>query len=89
MGVLLGIIHFDHSVQCELFLWGFIIGYLIVLGLSLATEVWICVVAMRGSILDTAPRSSMQYILYIRLGFKTQQNVMVFFDNLFYRNYAD
>lgn len=34
----------------------------------MATEIWICVVAMRGSILDTAPRASMQYILYTRLG---------------------
>jgi hypothetical protein len=28
----------------------------------------ICVVAMRGSILNTAPRASMQYILYFRVG---------------------
>lgn len=68
LGVLLGVIHFDNSVQCVLYLWAFVVGYLVVLGLSMATEVWICVVAMRGSILDTAPRASMQYILYTRLG---------------------
>lgn len=31
-------------------------------------EVCIIVVSLRGSILNTAPRSSMQYLLYIRLG---------------------
>lgn len=66
--MLLGVIHFDHSIVCVRYLWGFILGYLAVLGLSMATEVWICIVAMRGSILDTTPRASMQYILYVRLG---------------------
>lgn len=55
-------------MECVQYLWIFVIVYLILMALSMATEAWICVVAMRGSILDTAPRASMQYILYLRLG---------------------
>lgn len=78
LGVLLGVIHFDITIQCVRYLWGFILGYLVVLGLSMATEIWICIVAMRGSILDTAPRASMQYILYIRLGKKANPDEFKF-----------
>lgn len=61
-------VKFDTSAECVLQLWEFILSYLIVLGLSLLSEFAICVVAMRGSILDTTPRASMQHLLYIRLG---------------------
>lgn len=68
LGVLLGVIHFDLSQQCIRLLWEFIIGYLVLLGLAMINELAIAVVALRGSILDTGPRASMQYILYIRVG---------------------
>lgn len=35
---------------------------------SICTELAICIVSMRGSILDTGPRASMHYWLYIKLG---------------------
>ncbi|XP_063923643.1 diacylglycerol lipase-alpha-like isoform X2 [Zophobas morio] len=65
--VLLSLSTFANLEKCELQLLGLVVGYLVILGLSMAIELAICVVAMRGSILDTTPRSSMQYILYFRL----------------------
>ncbi|KAL1488240.1 hypothetical protein ABEB36_015195 [Hypothenemus hampei] len=67
LGVVLYVVEYDKSVQCVLLLWGLVVGYLIILLLSMIIELAVCVVALRGSILDTTPRSSMQYILYIRL----------------------
>lgn len=67
LGVVLFAIDYDKSVHCVMLLWGLVVGYLVILVLSMAIEVCICVVAMRGSILDTKPRASMQYILYLRL----------------------
>ncbi|XP_066255734.1 diacylglycerol lipase-alpha isoform X3 [Euwallacea similis] len=67
LGIVLFVVKYDKSVQCVLLLWGLIVGYLAILLLSMVLELAVCVVALRGSILDTGPRSSMQYILYIRL----------------------
>lgn len=36
--------------------------------MSICTECAICIVSMRGSILDTGPRATMHYWLYIKLG---------------------
>jgi hypothetical protein len=66
--VLLSLATFKNLDKCELQLLGLVVGYLVILGLSMAIELAICVVAMRGSILNTAPRASMQYILYFRVG---------------------
>ncbi|KRT83150.1 hypothetical protein AMK59_3055, partial [Oryctes borbonicus] len=68
LGVLLGIVYFDCSIQCIKLLWEFILGYLTILAICMISEVLISVVSLRGSILNTAPRASMQYLLYIRLG---------------------
>jgi sn1-specific diacylglycerol lipase len=65
--VLLSLATFKNLDKCELQLLGLVVGYLVILGLSMAIELAICVVAMRGSILNTAPRASMQYILYFRV----------------------
>uniref|UniRef100_A0A182QMX0 sn-1-specific diacylglycerol lipase n=1 Tax=Anopheles farauti TaxID=69004 RepID=A0A182QMX0_9DIPT len=59
--------HFDRSEHCILQLWYFQIGYMILLAVCMSLELSICVVSMRGSILDTEPRSSMQYLLYARV----------------------
>lgn len=75
LGVVLFVIEYDKSVQCVMLLWGLVVGYLVILILSMAVEVCICAVAMRGSILDTGPRASMQYILYLRLS-KYNQKVL-------------
>lgn len=67
LAVLLGIIEFDKTVDCVNLLWQFVIAYLVLLCLSLVNELLICIVSMRGSILNTKPRASMQYLLYVRL----------------------
>ncbi|XP_069685580.1 diacylglycerol lipase-alpha isoform X2 [Periplaneta americana] len=65
---MLGIVEFDRSVRCVALLWEHILGYLAILTGSLLVELFISVVAMRGSILDTEARAPMRYLLYIRLG---------------------
>uniref|UniRef100_A0A182T424 Sn1-specific diacylglycerol lipase alpha n=1 Tax=Anopheles maculatus TaxID=74869 RepID=A0A182T424_9DIPT len=59
--------HFDRTEHCVLQLWYFQIGYMILLAVCMCLELCICVVSMRGSILDTDPRASMQYLLYGRV----------------------
>uniref|UniRef100_A0A182VT40 Diacylglycerol lipase-alpha n=1 Tax=Anopheles minimus TaxID=112268 RepID=A0A182VT40_9DIPT len=59
--------HFDRTENCVLQLWYFQIGYMILLAVCMCLELSICVVSMRGSILDTEPRASMQYLLYGRV----------------------
>ncbi|KAK2588419.1 hypothetical protein KPH14_004418 [Odynerus spinipes] len=67
LGVLLGILEWDRSVVCILLLWEYILGYLVLFIISMVVEFSVCFLATRGSILDTAARAPMQYILYIRL----------------------
>lgn len=67
LGLVLILVKYDRSVQCVLLLWGLVVGYLALLIVAMIIEICVCIVALRGSILDTGPRSSMQYILYIRL----------------------
>uniref|UniRef100_A0A182LSM2 Diacylglycerol lipase-alpha n=1 Tax=Anopheles culicifacies TaxID=139723 RepID=A0A182LSM2_9DIPT len=59
--------HFDRTENCVLQLWYFQIGYMVLLAVCMCLELSICVVSMRGSILDTEPRASMQYLLYGRV----------------------
>ncbi|XP_050074233.1 diacylglycerol lipase-alpha [Anopheles maculipalpis] len=59
--------HFDQTEHCVLQLWYFQIGYMILLAVCMCLELSICVVSMRGSILDIEPRASMQYLLYGRV----------------------
>uniref|UniRef100_A0A182KAI2 Diacylglycerol lipase-alpha n=1 Tax=Anopheles christyi TaxID=43041 RepID=A0A182KAI2_9DIPT len=59
--------HFDRTEYCVLQLWYFQIGYMTLLAVCMCLELSICVVSMRGSILDTDPRASMQYLLYARV----------------------
>ncbi|XP_056633606.1 diacylglycerol lipase-alpha isoform X2 [Diorhabda sublineata] len=67
LSVILSLVNYDRSVYSIFLLWCLIIGYLVILIFSMLIELVICVVAMRGSILDTGKRASMQYILYLRL----------------------
>ena len=46
----------------------FNIGYVVSLAVGLILETVLFWVSLRGTILETAPRVSVQYILYIRLG---------------------
>ncbi|XP_050083818.1 diacylglycerol lipase-alpha isoform X2 [Anopheles aquasalis] len=59
--------HVDHSSECQRQLWHLQIGYMVLLAVCMAVECAICVISMRGSILDTERRASMQYLLYGRL----------------------
>nr|XP_022907133.1 sn1-specific diacylglycerol lipase alpha isoform X1 [Onthophagus taurus] len=65
--VLLGLTHFDITQDSIKYLFGFLIGYLAVLIISMVSEICIIVVSLRGNILDTKPRAPMQYILYVRV----------------------
>ncbi|XP_043281706.1 diacylglycerol lipase-alpha isoform X2 [Venturia canescens] len=67
LGVLLGILEWDRSVTCILLLWEYVLGYLALFIASMAVEFSICILATRGSILDTDARAPMQHLLYIRL----------------------
>ncbi|XP_061939108.1 diacylglycerol lipase-alpha isoform X2 [Apis cerana] len=67
LSVLLGIFKWDCNVMCILLLWRYIVGYLVIFVISMIVEFSICFLATRGSILDTAARAPMQYILYVRL----------------------
>ncbi|XP_015123035.1 sn1-specific diacylglycerol lipase alpha isoform X2 [Diachasma alloeum] len=67
LGVLLGIVEWDRSVTCVLLLWEYILGYLGIFIASMAIELAICILATRGSILDTIPRAPMQHLLYIKV----------------------
>ncbi|CAK9798448.1 Diacylglycerol lipase-alpha [Anthophora plagiata] len=67
LSVLLGILEWDHSVTCILLLWEYVVGYLAIFVVSMVVEISICFLATRGSILDTAARAPMQYVLYVRL----------------------
>ncbi|XP_076247442.1 inactivation no afterpotential E isoform X4 [Calliopsis andreniformis] len=67
LAVLLGILEWDRSVTCILLLWEYVVGYTAILAVSIVIEFSICFLATRGSILDTAARAPMQYVLYVRL----------------------
>ncbi|XP_053204588.1 diacylglycerol lipase-alpha-like isoform X2 [Panonychus citri] len=58
----------EWRLQCMIDLHEHIIGYAIILIGCLIVELFIAWVSSRGTILDTEPRSSMQYLLYVRLG---------------------
>ncbi|XP_066600211.1 diacylglycerol lipase-alpha isoform X2 [Prorops nasuta] len=67
LGIILGILEWDRSVSCVLLLWEYFLGYQAIFIASMLVEFSICFLATRGSILDTAARAPMQYILYLRL----------------------
>ncbi|KAK1119630.1 hypothetical protein K0M31_013050 [Melipona bicolor] len=67
LSILLGVLDWDHNVTCVFLLWEYFVGYLVIFVLSMMVEFSICFLATRGSILDTAARAPMQYILYVRL----------------------
>ncbi|XP_015785894.1 sn1-specific diacylglycerol lipase alpha isoform X2 [Tetranychus urticae] len=58
----------EWRLQCMIDLHEHIVGYAIILIGCLIVELFIAWVSLRGTILETEPRSSMQYLLYVRLG---------------------
>ncbi|CAG9802490.1 unnamed protein product [Chironomus riparius] len=57
---------YDKSIKCVELLWFYIVIYICLLAVISINELCICIVSMRGSILETSKRSSMQYWLYVR-----------------------
>lgn len=58
----------DESTICANKLYEHVLGYMVILSGCIIVETFISWVSMRGTILVTAPRTSMQYLLYVRLG---------------------
>lgn len=61
-------VEFDKQLECVSLLWQHMIGYLIVVSVSLLLELMISLTALRGSILDTEQRKAIPSLIYIRLG---------------------
>ena len=68
LGVILGVVNFDLEEVCASNLKKHCLGYTGILSICALLEGVIAWVSMRGNILDTDPRRSMQYLLYSRLG---------------------
>lgn len=79
LGLLLYFLEWDHNVQCVFLLWEYVIGYLAIFILSMVIEFSMCLLATRGSILDTDARAPMQHLLYIRLCKYTVEFFVEFF----------
>ncbi|KAL1480575.1 hypothetical protein MTO96_050915, partial [Rhipicephalus appendiculatus] len=65
--VLLSVLDFG-ALACVSDLQQHMLGYCVILSGCVVVEACISWVSMRGSILDAAPRASMQHLLYVRLG---------------------
>ena len=68
LGVILGVFHSPTESPCAVTLREHVLGYIVIMSGCLLVEGCIAWVSMRGTILDPSPRSSMQYLLYVRLG---------------------
>ncbi|KAG5681216.1 hypothetical protein PVAND_010670 [Polypedilum vanderplanki] len=58
---------YDSSIKCVELLKFYIVAYICLLSVLSINELCICIISMRGGILQNEKRSSMQYWLYIRL----------------------
>ncbi len=68
LAVVLNIVEFDSDNTCGAMLRKHILGFLVILCVSVVIEMFGAWMSMRGTILNTEPRSGMHYVLYIRLG---------------------
>lgn len=68
LGVARGVGDFTPTEECATNLRDLILGYLVLISVSLVLECSIAFASTRGSILTHAPRSSIEYLLYGRLG---------------------
>ena len=68
LSAVLAAVRLDDSTQCSLDLRKHAVGYVVILSGCVVIEASIGWLSMRGSILNTRPRDSIQYLLYIRLG---------------------
>ncbi|CAH1799397.1 unnamed protein product [Owenia fusiformis] len=76
LGIILGVVDADLT-ECWISLREHVLGYLVILSGSVLVEGCIAWVSMRGTILYTEPRSSMQYLLYVRLGILVAELIWV------------
>lgn len=67
LSVVVVMVRYDENVACSRDLRDHALGYLVILSGCVIIEGCIAFVSMRGTILVTKPRASMQYLLYIRL----------------------
>ena len=58
----------DWKYPCMSELYEHTVGYLILMSGCILIELCICWVSSRGTIMNTIPRASMQYLLYVRFG---------------------
>ncbi|XP_032593934.1 diacylglycerol lipase-alpha isoform X2 [Drosophila grimshawi] len=66
VAVSLVLFHYDTSVLSVKLLFYQLIGYLLILFFSICVEIGICVISMRGSILDSEARTSMNMWIYLK-----------------------
>ncbi|CAG2106899.1 unnamed protein product [Medioppia subpectinata] len=71
--------------RCLTYLY-YTLGYIIILFGCVIVETFIVWLSMRGSILNTLPRSSMKYLLYIRIGIFVVEIVWMILSSLHMRN---
>ncbi|KAL0280575.1 UNVERIFIED_CONTAM: hypothetical protein PYX00_001834 [Menopon gallinae] len=67
LSVILAVVEFDQSKECVHLLWEYMLGYLVIIIVSLLVELMISLTSLRGSILDTEKRKSVPCLIYIRL----------------------
>ncbi|KAL4232804.1 hypothetical protein ACF0H5_007490 [Mactra antiquata] len=60
-------VEFITDSTCSMELKDIILGYIVILLACIVVEGIITIISIRGSILDTEPRISMQYLLYVRI----------------------
>lgn len=68
LSIILSVMDFGGTSECMIDLYEHVLGYVVILSGCIVVEGFISWVGMRGTILYTAPRASMQYLLYVRLG---------------------
>ncbi|KAG8201460.1 hypothetical protein JTE90_024329 [Oedothorax gibbosus] len=68
LSVVLAGIDLNDPSPCVGDLYEHVLGYMVILSGCVVVEAFISWVSMRGTILVTTPRTSMQYLLYVRLG---------------------
>lgn len=87
----MGVTASDNGDTCfiaRVSLWSFDLGYVVSLAVGLILETVLFWVSLRGTILETAPRVSVQYILYIRLGkASTKIKIQPFLNELINKDY--
>ncbi|XP_055909297.1 diacylglycerol lipase-alpha isoform X1 [Eupeodes corollae] len=57
---------YDTEVLSIKFLWYYQLSYVVILGLTICIELAICIISMRGSILDSEVRTSINIWIYIK-----------------------